>query len=148
MATREEIVAEARSWIGTRFHHQARIKGVGVDCINLIIGVGMALDLGESKFNWDDHPEYHGYGKSPNGTLLIEGCERFMKRIDRRDAKPGDILIMKFVEEPQHFVMVTEVDPTYIVHAYAQMRKVVEHRYDEAWRARTVAAYRFHKIDE
>jgi len=29
MITREQIVAAARSWIGTPYHHQASVKGVG-----------------------------------------------------------------------------------------------------------------------
>lgn len=27
-----ELALEAETWVGTRFHHKARIKGVGVDC--------------------------------------------------------------------------------------------------------------------
>lgn len=33
------IVAEARSWIGTRYQHQASLKGVGCDCLGLVRGV-------------------------------------------------------------------------------------------------------------
>ncbi|HXO72313.1 MAG TPA: peptidase P60, partial [Bradyrhizobium sp.] len=33
------IVAEARSWIGTRYCHQASLKGVGCDCLGLVRGV-------------------------------------------------------------------------------------------------------------
>ncbi len=35
-ATRTGILAEARSWIGTPYHHKGRLKGVGVDCGGLI----------------------------------------------------------------------------------------------------------------
>jgi cell wall-associated NlpC family hydrolase len=31
------VVAEARSWLLTPFHHQAHIKGLGVDCAWLLI---------------------------------------------------------------------------------------------------------------
>jgi len=30
------ILEEARSWIGTPYHHKGRVKGVGVDCGGLI----------------------------------------------------------------------------------------------------------------
>jgi NlpC/P60 family putative phage cell wall peptidase len=36
------IVAEARSWIGTPYHHQASLKGVGCDCIGLVRGIWRA----------------------------------------------------------------------------------------------------------
>lgn len=37
--TPEEVIAEARSWIGTDYHAHARLKGVGVDCANLLCAV-------------------------------------------------------------------------------------------------------------
>src|SRR4051794_18561064 len=30
------VVREAESWIGTPFHHAARVKGAGVDCLMLL----------------------------------------------------------------------------------------------------------------
>lgn len=147
MATREQVVAEARSWLNTRFRHQARIKGVGVDCLNLVVGINETLNLVPG-FNWNDHPEYHGYGKAPNGALLISACDLFLKKIDPKDALPGDILVLKFVEEPQHFAVVTQLNPTCIVHAYMQMRRVVEHSMDKSWWDRVAAAYRFEGVED
>ena len=37
------LVAEARSWIGTPYRHQASLKGVGCDCLGLLRGVWRAL---------------------------------------------------------------------------------------------------------
>lgn len=34
-----EIVAAARDWIGTPYHHQASAKDVGTDCLGLVLGV-------------------------------------------------------------------------------------------------------------
>lgn len=34
--TRASILTNARSWIGTPYHHKGRVKGVGVDCGGLI----------------------------------------------------------------------------------------------------------------
>src|SRR4051812_1881115 len=44
--TRAAIVAEARAWIGTRYRHQASLKGVGCDCLGLVRGVWRAC-IGE-----------------------------------------------------------------------------------------------------
>ena len=38
-ASRAAVVAEAIAWLGTPYHHRARIKGVGVDCAQLALGV-------------------------------------------------------------------------------------------------------------
>jgi cell wall-associated NlpC family hydrolase len=37
--SRSAIVAEARTWIGTPYRHQASLKGVGCDCLGLVRGV-------------------------------------------------------------------------------------------------------------
>jgi hypothetical protein len=36
---RSDIIAEARSWIGTPYAHQASVKGIGCDCLGLVRGV-------------------------------------------------------------------------------------------------------------
>ena len=43
--TRDQIVSQAREWIGTPYHHQARVRGAGVDCIGLLICVCRELGL-------------------------------------------------------------------------------------------------------
>jgi cell wall-associated NlpC family hydrolase len=36
---RAAVVREAESWIGTPFHHAARVKGAGIDCLMLLAEV-------------------------------------------------------------------------------------------------------------
>ena len=45
--TKEAIVAEATSWLGTPYRHQASLKGVGCDCLGLLRGVWRAFFDGE-----------------------------------------------------------------------------------------------------
>ncbi len=40
-----ELLATARSYIGTRFHHQGRLKGKGIDCLGLLVCVAQELSL-------------------------------------------------------------------------------------------------------
>ena len=44
---RASVVCEALAWLGTPYHHHARIKGVGVDCAQLLCGVFEACGLVE-----------------------------------------------------------------------------------------------------
>ncbi len=37
------IVRRARGWLGTPYHHQASVKGVGCDCLGLIRGLWREL---------------------------------------------------------------------------------------------------------
>jgi hypothetical protein len=55
----------------------------------------------------------------------------------------GDVLVMRFERDPQHFALVSQRTPLHIIHAYAQAKKVVEHIVDATWRKRIVKAYRF-----
>ena len=41
--TQAAIVAEATSWLGTPYRHQASLKGVGCDCLGLLRGVWRAF---------------------------------------------------------------------------------------------------------
>ena len=87
-----KIVKTAREWVNTPFHHQGRVKGDGVDCAGLIIGVAHELKLSDF--------DYTSYGREPSKNMLTrlldEHCER------KKKLKPGCILLMRFVTEPQH----------------------------------------------
>ena len=56
-----EIVAEARSWLGTPWHYQASVKGVGTDCTGVVRGVGNALGLMRYDDKAADTRAYRGY---------------------------------------------------------------------------------------
>jgi len=36
----EAVIAAARAWLGTPYHNQASLRGVGCDCLGLARGVG------------------------------------------------------------------------------------------------------------
>lgn len=136
------VVLEARTWIGTPWKHQGRLKGVAVDCIGLVGGVAIALGLSGAA-EWAANPNFHNYGRQPDPELLCKGCELLLDPIDV--AEPGDVLVMRFVREPQHFALMSGY--AHVIHAYAQARKVVENRLDEKWQSRIVSAWRFRGID-
>lgn len=127
--TREQVVLAAREWLGTPWHHQGRVKGVGVDCVGLVIGV--ARDLGLSAF------DVTGYARRPLESDLLNGCHAHMQPVPL--AFPGDAMLFRIDGQAQHLGIITDIG---LLHAYAPMRRVVEHRLDEAWAARIVAAFR------
>jgi len=142
---RREILAEARSWIGTRWQHQASLKQVGTDCIGFVAGVARALEMpGATEFYFD--PAVRGYGRQPDPVMLNNACLRYLDRVDLPGALPGDVLVLKFVEEPQHFAILSQRNPDYMIHAYAQARKVCENRIDVVWRSRILSAWRFRGV--
>lgn len=95
MREREEraaVVNEARAWLGTPYHHRAKLKGVGVDCAQLLIGVyaGVGLvddfDTGEYPHDWHLHREAERY---------LGIISRLMAEIAPVQAGPGDVLLFK-----------------------------------------------------
>lgn len=151
MTTRAQIVAEALTWIGTKYRHQGRKKGVAVDCIGLIGGVALACDIPGAK-EWAADKALHSYARWPDPTLLLDSCLRFMDRVPSyARAREGDILVFSLQGEPRHFALVSSADatgPTRIIHAYALMavRGVCEQGLPIA-RARVLAAYSFRGIE-
>lgn len=139
MVTRTQIVEKAREYLGTPFRHQGRAKGRGVDCAGLLICV--ARDLGVRDPAWD----VSHYGHLPNGGQLQDHMARNMQAIALSDSDAGDVLLMSFGNEPQHIAIKTSKD--YIIHSYAQVRKVVEHRVDQQWSSRIVGAFRFNELE-
>lgn len=150
-ATREAVVACARSWLGTRFHHQGRLKKTashkgGVDCLGLLIGVASELALtspiqgSAALLSQCDEADY---GHLPNGEYLTRRLEELLHGIAPEEAKPGDILLFRFDNNPQHLALVSERDEhgLSIIHAYAEARRVVEHRLDAVWESRLAVAF-------
>ncbi len=121
--TREQIVAEARSWLGTPWVHQHRTKGVAVDCAGLVIGVARALGVVPETF------DVQGYGRQPDGTLL-DVCDAHLQRVQRADLAPGDVIVVAVERDPQHMGIVVPYrgDMLGIVHAASIARRVIEHR--------------------
>jgi NlpC/P60 family putative phage cell wall peptidase len=97
MVTREAIVAAARSWLGTPYHHQASVKGVGSDCLGLIRGIWRELYGPEP----EAMPPYTPDWGSATGaeTLLAAACRHLVKLDDVSTATPGDVLVFRMRDE-------------------------------------------------
>ena len=142
MTSRADIVAAARDWLGTPWQHQASLKGVGADCIGLVGGVALACGVPGAR-EWAADQTCKGYGRRPDPAMLLRSCDTYLERIAVGAAGLGDILVFKFERDPQHFGIKSREGPDYVIHAYAQARRVVENRIDELWRSRILRAYRF-----
>ena len=139
--SRADVVAEARTWIGTPWQHQARLKRVGVDCGGLPIGVARALALVPA-----DMDVTH-YARVPDGHSLVAHCRQWMVEIDPASIAPADVIVLRFDVEPQHVAIVGDYvhGGLSMIHALDRPGHaggaVVEHRLDAAHRARIVAAF-------
>lgn len=131
--SRKVVVATAREWLKTPWSHQHRLRGVGTDCAGLVLGVASELNLA--------NPDVPAYGRQPWNGSLLRYCLQYMERVTGLDL--GRVALMKFGNEPQHLGIVGDhpMGGFTLIHAYAQSRKVVEHRIDDVWQARIIAMF-------
>lgn len=145
--TRAQVVAEARSWIGTKYLHQAEMKGVGADCGGLIRGVSVALGLIPENYKEMMPAEIHGYARRPDGSLGRELCDLYWTPIAVDSIQPGDLVLFSYgkVGVPHHIGIIADYPggELAVIHALGPLgpKKVVEHRLDSVWRSRAIAAY-------
>jgi NlpC/P60 family putative phage cell wall peptidase len=109
---RGAIVAEAREWIGTPFHHAARVKGAGVDCLMLLAEVyeraGVTTHI-EPPFyvpDWHLHRDAERY---------LEGLLQYAQPVQGPPLS-GDIALFRFGRTYSHGAIVT--DWPKVIHAY------------------------------
>ena len=89
---RADIVALARGRLGTPYHHQASLKGVGCDCLGLVRGV-YAEACGQPA---ETPPPYsRDWAEASARETMIEAACRHMTPIDPGAAEPGDVLIFR-----------------------------------------------------
>jgi cell wall-associated NlpC family hydrolase len=97
MTMRSDIVAYARTLIGTPFHHAARLPGVGVDCAGVLVLVARQCALVSQDF---DLP---AYAEHPDGRTMLAWCDKYMgARLTEKTMQPGDAVVMITDRLPQH----------------------------------------------
>lgn len=88
----DAALAAARTWIGTPYHHQASVKGVGCDCLGLVRGVYAEL-YGRAA---EDPPAYtRDLAEATGRETLLEAARRHLVEIAPTDARPGDVVIFR-----------------------------------------------------
>jgi NlpC/P60 family putative phage cell wall peptidase len=144
-----DIVAEARSWVGTRFCHQGRKKRSelqrgGVDCLGLLVGIAEALDVRDMRGVPLITYDQRDYAVNPRGEALLGALCVALTHVPMAEATAGDIVLFAYEKNPQHLAVLCDYSGGGLgmIHAYAPARAVVEHALDASWRARMVAVFR------
>jgi NlpC/P60 family putative phage cell wall peptidase len=87
------IVAEALSWVGTPYRHQASLKGVGCDCLGLIRGVWRAFYGPEPEAMPAYTPDW---AEARGAETLAAAARRHLSEIAPADAGAGDVLLFRW----------------------------------------------------
>ena len=139
LLTRAAIVAEARTWIGTRYRHQASVKGIGCDCLGLVRGVWRGCVGAEP----ERPPAYAADWAEAGGVeTLAEAALRHLVPVppDRFDV--GDVLLFRWRDGcvAKHVAIASSA--TKMIHAH-DGAEVCEVAIAPWWRRRLAYAFAF-----
>lgn len=134
MLTINDFCNKAIEYIDTPFKHQGRLKNKGLDCCGLVVCVAKECEI----YTGGDRKDY---SRIPDGHMMLENLREHLIEVDLKDIQPGDVLLMKFENEPQHVAIYMPNNE--IIHSYATLGKVTKHQYSQDWKDKTIAAFRF-----
>ena len=143
---RAEFVATVRSFKETPYVAQARLPGVGLDCIGVPIVAARMLGLKPPDFDIQGG----GYSMVPDGSLLTQS-DLVMTRITQDEMQIGDVIVCAYGKEPHHVGVVVDYrhGGFSIIHAENwKHKKVIEHRLWFGGAMKFVRAYTIPGIDE
>lgn len=135
----ESIIAAARAALDTPFSHQGRKAGTALDCAGLLVHV--AREVGFEPL------DRTGYSPMPSGHQIEEALEEhvaagILVRVPTAEMVAGDLFLMRFGGEKFSRHLGVCAGDT-MIHAWAIVGKVCEHRIDERWKRTIVRVYRF-----
>jgi cell wall-associated NlpC family hydrolase len=121
VSQRAAVVAEAKTWIGTPYHHAADVKGHGVDCAMLLVRIYGDLGLVEK---FDPRPYTRDW-------FMHHGEEKYLgflfeRAHEVREPGLGDTVVFRIGRLFAHAGIVSRLNPLSIIHAFAPSRFVIE----------------------
>lgn len=141
----------ARTWLGTRYQHQGRRKKNeqdrgGVDCLGLLMGIAGDLSLVDKHGLPLVAHDHRIYSKQPDADFMKQCLRAAMEEKPFSALQPSDVILLEMDGNAQHVGLCVQNDiwgagELGIIHAYAPARGVVEHRLDDAWKARVCACF-------
>lgn len=140
--TPDAIINEARSWIGTPYHHQARIKHVGCDCLGLIIGIWENISQNKIYINCHYAPDWAECADNEYFALKLSG---YAQQINLHERQSGDVLLFRWRPSAiaKHAAILASEER--IIHAH-ERAGVHEISLSPWWQSRLAYVFRFHHL--
>jgi NlpC/P60 family putative phage cell wall peptidase len=139
MIQRSTVVALARGWIGTPYHHQASCRGVGTDCLGLVRGVWREL-YGREPANI---PAYsRDWSEARREETLLDAARHHFRLVALDDMRPGDVLIFRLRANTVAKHAAILLTPATMLHA-VEGAPVSEVALSSWWRRRIAGVFAF-----
>lgn len=136
---RAAIIAEARSWLGVPYLHQASDRHAGCDCVGLVRGVWRALCGPEPKMMLAYSPDW---SEARGVESVLQAASYHLQTVPEGQVLPGDVLVFRWRSHLPAKHCGILVTPTRMVHAYQAAGKVAESDVSH-WRKRIAGAFAF-----
>ena len=139
LADPEAVIAAARGWLGTPYHDQASLRGVGCDCLGLARGVWRELVGAEPQ---PIPPYSRDWGETGVREVLAEGARAMMIEIPVGQIGPGVLVLFRMAPRAiaKHVGILTA--PDRFIHAYDRLG-VIEEALTTTWSRRIAFTFRF-----
>lgn len=144
IVTREIIVREAREWIGTRYRHQASVKGVGCDCLGLVRGVYRNVVGVEPE---TPPPYAPDWAEAAGIETLHDAALRHLIAVPRDQFRAGDVLLFRWRAGYVAKHVAIASGEASMIHAH-DAAAVCEIAIAPWWRRRLAFAFRFPGVAE
>ena len=140
----ERVIAEARSWMGTPYRHQASLMGVGSDCLGLVRGVWRGIYGAEPEAL---KPYSADWAEAGGADALLEAARRNFIQKPIFDLADGDVILFRW--KPSHAakhlgILVSEHS---FIHAY-EGHSVMISALVPQWRSRIAAVFSFKPLKD
>jgi NlpC/P60 family putative phage cell wall peptidase len=141
----------ARTWIGTPYHHQASVKGVGCDCLGLVRGVYAELYGAPA----EEPPAYsRDLAEATGVETLLNAAGRHLVHVPPFDEMcAGDVLVFRLRPGAmaKHCGIATKIDAAgmacRMIHAF-ESAAVCEVSLTPWWQKRFAAVFRFPEVKQ
>lgn len=136
------IITEALTWVGTPYRHQGRRKGVGCDCLGLLIGVWEAI-YGEAPE--EPGPYAPDWAEAGGVDSFLEAARRHCREKPPADMAAGDLILFRWRPHLSAKHAAILISPDRFVHAYEGSAVVVSTLVPQ-WRKRIAGVFGFPDI--
>jgi cell wall-associated NlpC family hydrolase len=110
---RQTVIAEAKTWLGTPYHHMGRVKNAGTDCAMILaevfeaVGLIPHLEIEHYPLDWMNHRDEERY---------LGWVKKYAHEVT--EPRPGDIALFRFGRCISHGAIVVEWPM--VIHSYIQ----------------------------
>ncbi len=121
MTKREKFLQVAHTWVGVPWCRVGSRRD-GVNCLGLLVGVARECD-----FDMDIADKEAGatFTTSPIRGFMLKRAREDLDTIHMKDALPGDLILYRIGQEPQHIGIITCLKPLQILHSHKAAKRCV-----------------------